>query len=95
MQGHQNQGAPAAGSSALQTLGECALNFAIDDTTGALSLSDYFQPYDYINMDAADQDFGSGGLVLLDPGVFSGGGVDKIAITAGKNGKIYILNANK
>lgn len=46
-------------------------------------------------MDAADQDFGSGGLVLLDPATFSGGGVNKIAVTAGKNGKIYVLNANK
>lgn len=95
IQAHQNQGAPAAGTSPLQTLGETALNLAVDSTTGSLSLTDYFQPYDYINMDAADQDFGSGGLVLLDPATFSGGGVNKVAVTAGKNGKIYVLNANK
>lgn len=94
-QGHQNIGAPASGSSGLQTLGEAVISLAIDATTGALSLLDYFQPYDYINMDAADQDFGSGGCVLLDPAVFSGGGVNKIAVTAGKNGKIYVLNGNK
>ncbi len=68
---------------------------AVDGTTGALSLSDYFQPYDYQNMDAGDQDYGSGGFVLLDPGTFSGTGVSKIAVSAGKNGKIYILNADK
>lgn len=45
-------------------------------------------------MDAGDQDFGSGGIVLLDPTVFKGTGVDKMGVTAGKNGKIYILNAN-
>lgn len=45
-------------------------------------------------MDAGDQDFGSGGIVLLDPTVFKGTGVDKMAVTAGKNGKIYVLNAN-
>jgi len=94
LQGHQNQGAPASGSSPLQTLGETATNLAIDSTTGKLSLSDYFQPYDYINMDAADLDYGSGGIVLLDPATFSGGGISKMAITAGKNGKVYILNAD-
>ena len=45
-------------------------------------------------MDAADQDFGSSGLSLLDPSVFHGTGVSKMAVTAGKNGKTYILNAN-
>jgi len=46
-------------------------------------------------MDAGDQDYGSGGFVLLDSGTFSGTGVSKIAVSAGKNGKIYILNADK
>jgi hypothetical protein len=45
-------------------------------------------------MDGGDQDLGSGGVVLLDPGTFSGTGVSKIAVTCGKNGKIYIMNAN-
>lgn len=92
--GHENNGASASGTSGCQTLGEAAINLAVDTDTGMLSLSDYFQPYDYENMDAADQDFGSGGIVLLDPATFSGGGIEKMAVTAGKNGKIYILNAN-
>ena len=45
-------------------------------------------------MDGGDQDFGSGGIALLDPGTFKGTGVSRIGVTAGKNGKIYILNAN-
>ncbi|APA14815.1 hypothetical protein sscle_13g095850 [Sclerotinia sclerotiorum 1980 UF-70] len=90
---HQNQGTPASGSSGCQTLGEATINLALDNT-GVISVSDYFQPYDYQNMDAGDQDFGSGGIVLLDRTVFKGTGVDKMAVTAGKNGKIYILNAN-
>jgi hypothetical protein len=90
---HQNNGGPASGSSNLQTLGEAAINMAVDGN-GVLSLSDYFQPYDYENMDAADLDFGSGGIVLLDPTTFQGTGVSKMAVTAGKNGKVYILNAN-
>ena len=61
---------------------------------GKLHLTDYFQPYDYINLDGGDQDLGSSGFALLDPTVFKGTGVSKMGVTAGKNGKIYILNAN-
>ena len=91
--GHENQGAPASGSSGCKTLGEAAVNLAVGDG-GKLSLTDYFQPYDYQGMDGGDQDFGSGGIALLDSGTFKGTGVSKIAVTSGKNGKIYILNAN-
>jgi len=66
----------------------------VNAASGVLSLTDYFQPFDYQNSDGNDQDFGSGGIVLLDPTVFSGGGVEKMAVTAGKNGKVYILNVN-
>ncbi|MCJ1408115.1 hypothetical protein MMC19_002188, partial [Ptychographa xylographoides] len=90
---HQNQGTPAAGSSGCQTLGEACINLNIGDG-GKLALADYFQPYDYQNMDGGDQDFGAGGVALLNPSPFSGTGVAKMAVTAGKNGKIYILNAN-
>lgn len=45
-------------------------------------------------MDGGDQDFGSGGIALLDPTVFKGTGVSKMGVTAGKNGKVYILNVN-
>ncbi|KAL8688550.1 MAG: hypothetical protein Q9218_005568, partial [Villophora microphyllina] len=91
--GHENQGVPASGSSGCKTLGEAAVNLAVGDG-GKLSLTDYFQPYDYQGMDGGDQDFGSGGVALLDPATFKGTGVSKIAVTSGKNGKIYILNAN-
>lgn len=32
-------------------------------------------------MDGGDQDFGSGGIALLDPTVFKGTGVSKMAVT--------------
>jgi hypothetical protein len=87
LKAHTNNGAPASGTSGCQTLGEAAINLALNNTgDGKLSLSDYFQPWDYQNMDAADQDFGSGGIVLLDPNFFSGGNIAKMAVTAGKNG---------
>ena len=47
-----------------------------------------------MQLDGGDLDFGSGGVSLLDGSVFSGGGVSKLAIAAGKSGKTYVLNAD-
>jgi hypothetical protein len=90
----QNLGAPATGNSGLQRMSEAAINMAIDPSTGVLSVTDYFQPWDYQNLEGSDADFGAGGVVLLDPGTFNGNGVSKMAVTAGKSGKVYVLNAN-
>ncbi|KAM0794890.1 WSC domain-containing protein [Usnea florida] len=92
-QGHENSDVSALGSSGCRTLDEACVNLNIGDG-GKLHLADYSQPYDYTNMDRGDQDFGSSALTLLDPTVFHGTGVSKMAVTAGKNGKTYILNAN-
>ena len=92
-QGHQNQETPASGRTPLSTLDECVVNLGIDGS-GKLSLSDYFEPYEYIGMDAGDRDLGSSGIALLDPTVFNGAGVSRMAVAVGKNGKAYILNAD-
>lgn len=85
--GHENKDTPASGRSPLSTLDECILNFNISN--GKLALRDYFEPYEYLGMDAADRDLGSGGVSLLDPSVFKGrNGVSRLAITIGKNGKV-------
>jgi hypothetical protein len=70
------------------------VNLAINPATGKLTTQDYFQPYDYQNMDGGDQDFGSSGVTLLDPTVFKGTGANRIAVGSGKNGKIYFMNAD-
>lgn len=57
--GHQNNGVPATGRSGCQTLGEAVVNMAVDPTTGVITPTDYFQPYDYQNMDGGDEDFGA------------------------------------
>ncbi|KAI4172140.1 MAG: hypothetical protein LQ348_006819, partial [Seirophora lacunosa] len=92
-QGHENKDTPASGRTPLSTLDEVVANMGISG--GKLSLQDYFEPYEYIGMDAADRDLGSGGVTLLDPSVFKGtNGVRRMAITIGKNGKAYIMNAD-
>ncbi|KAK2626478.1 hypothetical protein QTJ16_003653 [Diplocarpon rosae] len=92
-QGHANGDVSASGRQPLSTLDEVAGSFSVSPE-GKLSLVDYFEPYEYISMDAGDRDLGSSGVTLLDPSVFKGNGVSRIAVTLGKNSKAYILNAN-
>lgn len=92
-QGHANGDVPASGRTPLTTLDEVVANFAISPT-GKFTLTDYFEPYEYIAMDAGDRDLGSSGVALLDSTVFKGTGISRIAVTIGKNGKVYIMNAN-
>ncbi|KAM7222882.1 wsc domain containing protein [Rhypophila decipiens] len=92
-QGHANGNVPASGRLPLSTLDECVVNLAVSPE-GKMSLTDYFEPYDYVNMDAADQDLGSSGLCLLDRGTFRTSGVNRIGVTVGKNSKVYIMNAD-
>ena len=92
-QGHANGNVPASGRLPLSTLDECVVNLAVS-AAGKMSLTDYFEPYDYVNMDAADQDLGSSGLCLLDKGTFRTSTVNRIGVTVGKNSKVYIMNAD-
>lgn len=85
-EGHANGDVPASGRTPLSTLDEVVASFTVSDS-GKLSLSDYFEPYEYITMDAGDRDLGSGGVTLLDPDVFKGAGVSRIGLSMGKNGK--------
>lgn len=62
-------------------------------TAGTFTLQDYFEPSDYMSADTFDLDIGSGGFSLLDPTVFVRPGVTRMGVTAGKNSKIYVLNA--
>jgi iron transport multicopper oxidase len=92
-QGHANGDIPSSGRTMLTTLDEVVADVAVS-SAGKLSLTDYFEPYEYISMDAGDRDLGSGGVALLDGGMFKGTGVSRIAVSIGKNGKAYILNAD-
>jgi hypothetical protein len=64
------------------------------DSNGVVTVSDFFIPAQYIQLDTTDADVGAGGLTLLDPGTFHGGNVSKMAATVGKNGVVYIMNAD-
>ncbi|KAK3944151.1 WSC domain-containing protein [Diplogelasinospora grovesii] len=86
-----NGQSPASGRVHLDTLSECIVNMAIDASTGVVTQQDYFEPYTYQAIDSADRDLGSGGVSILP---FGGGGVNRLAVTAGKNGQCYVTNAD-
>ncbi|KAK3335420.1 WSC domain-containing protein [Cercophora scortea] len=91
-QGHANGNIPASGRLPLSTLDECVINLAVS-ADGKISLNDYFEPYDYTNMDAGDRDLGSSGVCLLGS-TFKTSTVNRIAVTVGKNSKVYVMNAD-
>ncbi|OLN96295.1 WSC domain-containing protein-like protein 3 [Colletotrichum chlorophyti] len=92
-QGHANGNIPASGRIPMSTLDECIVKMELS-ADGKLNLVDYFQPYDYIALDAGDRDVGASGLAVLDPAVFKGAGVNRIGVTAGKKGRTYVVNAD-
>ncbi|HEV2522845.1 MAG TPA: hypothetical protein VGT24_10735, partial [Candidatus Acidoferrales bacterium] len=64
------------------------LNFS----NGALSLADYFTPYNQGNLNTNDGDLGSGGVLLLpdQPGTYP-----HLLLQAGKEGRIYLINRDQ
>jgi hypothetical protein len=67
--------------------GDTVLKLAL--TKPALSVVDYFTPYNQDTLDGDDEDLGSGGVLLL-PG--QPGPNPNLAVAAGKEGSIYLLN---
>ncbi len=87
-------GKAASGKTYLSTLEQAVVNMGVDPNTGMLTQQDYFEPYAYDSNNGGDLDFGSAGVALLDPTVFYGTGVSRIAVAGGKDGKFYVMNAD-
>jgi hypothetical protein len=62
-------------------------------TIGGLGVADYFTPFDQASDAAGDRDLGSGGAVLVDLAL-APKRVLHLAVGAGKDGNIYIVNRN-
>src|SRR5256885_3511891 len=72
--------------------GNCGNCFVKLTTSGGLKLGDYFTPHNTVAESNADQDFGSGGGILL-VDVVDGGGVTRhLSVGAGKDSLIYVVN---
>lgn len=59
--------------------------------SSALSVGDWFTPYNQASLEAADQDLGSGAPLLVSNASWT---VPNLVISAGKQGRIYLVNRN-
>jgi outer membrane protein assembly factor BamB len=59
---------------------------------GQLRVADYFNMYNTVSESDADEDLGSGGILVLPPQKDASGKIWNLAIGAGKDGNIYIVN---
>lgn len=59
---------------------------------GQLAVADYFEMFNGVSESDADEDLGSGGIMLLPPMKDSGGTTHNLAIGAGKDSNIYIVD---
>jgi hypothetical protein len=61
-------------------------------TSGGLKVADYFATFDTVAQSNADNDLGSGGVILL-PDFTDGGGMTRhLAVGAGKDSNIYVVD---
>ena len=64
----------------------------VSTAAGKLAVADYFEMYNTISESNNDADLGSGGVILLPDLKDSKGGVHHLAVGAGKDGNIYVVN---
>jgi len=74
------------------TNGNCGNCFVKLSTSGGLQLTDYFTPHNTVAESNADQDFGSGGGILLLDVTDSGGTTRHLSVGAGKDALIYVVD---
>jgi len=60
-------------------------------TSGKLAVADYFEMYNQASENGSDVDLGSGGAMVL-PDLTSGGQTMHLAVGAGKDGNLYVVN---
>jgi outer membrane protein assembly factor BamB len=64
----------------------------VSTSNGKLSVADYFEPFNTVEESAHDTDLGSGGVVVLPDLDDGSGNALHLAIGAGKDSKIYVVN---
>jgi Immunoglobulin I-set domain len=72
--------------------GNCGNCFVKLSTSGGLKLADYFTPHNTVAESNADQDFGSGGGIVLVDVTDAGGQTRHLSVGAGKDALIYVVD---
>ena len=70
------------------TFGDSVLKIS---TRNGLTLSDYFTPFNYVDLNNRDADLGSGGILLL-PDLPGNSGHRPLMLTGGKEGAMYLID---
>jgi hypothetical protein len=73
-------------------LGNFGNAFLKVSTASGLAVNDYFATFDTVQQSNADQDLGSGGTLVLPDLVDSTGQVRRLAVGAGKDAHIYVVD---
>ena len=79
------------GFPAQNDFGNCLVKLS---TSGTLKVTDYFTMFNTVNESNTDEDFGSGGVMLVPDISDNRGGVHQLAVAAGKDAHIYIVDRN-
>ena len=66
----------------------------VSTSGGKLTVADYFNPHNTVSESDSDQDLGSGGVLLLPDLTDSHGKTHQLAVGAGKDGSIYVVERN-
>jgi hypothetical protein len=72
--------------------GDCGNCYVKLSTAGGLKLADYFTPHNTVAESNADEDFGSGGGILLMDVADSSGNSRHLSVGAGKDALIYVVD---
>jgi hypothetical protein len=73
--------------------GDYGMSYVRLSSTGGLSVADYFTPYNAVKESSGDLDLGSGGPLLFP--YQSGATNPYLAVGAGKDGTLYLVNRDK
>ena len=79
-------------ASGFPSQGDCGNCYAKISSTSPLQLLDYFTPLNTVAASAADQDFGSGGPLLLPDLTDATGATRHLAVGSGKDANIYVVD---
>src|SRR5437764_635714 len=79
-------------TSGLPVNGDCGNCFVKLSTAGGLRLADYFTPHNTVAESNADEDFGSGGGIVLMDVQDAGGTTRHLSVGAGKDSLIYVVD---
>jgi hypothetical protein len=64
----------------------------LSTAAGGLAVADYFAPFNEVAESAADEDLGSGGVMLLPDQTDSSGVVRHLVVGGGKDGNLYVID---